>query len=47
MEVFDKKFDIEWMYLLCFIYVDTAFLLCEADMTKPHTVSFKYLNWVS
>ena len=28
MKVVDKKFDITWMYLSCFIFVDTAFLLC-------------------
>ena len=28
----DEKFDIKWMYLLCFIFVDTAFLLCGADI---------------
>ncbi len=26
----DEKFEIKWMYLLCFMFVDTAFLLCEA-----------------
>ncbi len=24
----DEKFDIKWVYLLYFIFVDTAFLLC-------------------
>ncbi len=28
----DEKFDIQWMYLLCFIFVDTAFLLCMAGV---------------
>ncbi len=28
----DEEFDIKWMYLLYFIFVDTAFLLCGADM---------------
>ncbi len=29
----DEKFDIKWMYLLCFIlFVDTAFLLCGVDI---------------
>ena len=28
----DKKFNIKWMYLPCFIFVDTAFLLCEAEL---------------
>ena len=28
----DEKFDIRQMYLLCFILVDTAFLLCGADI---------------
>ena len=27
-----EKFDIKWKYLLCFISVDTAFLLCGADL---------------
>ena len=27
-----EKFDIKWMYLLCFIFVDTAFLLCGAEL---------------
>ncbi len=30
----DEKFDIKWMYLLCFIFVDTAFLLCGAEILK-------------
>ncbi len=30
----DQKFDIKWMYLLCFIFVDTAFLLCGADISQ-------------
>ena len=25
---FEEKVDIKWMYLLCFKFVDTAFLLC-------------------
>ncbi len=29
----DKKFYIIWMYLLCFKLVDTAFLLCGAELT--------------
>ncbi len=28
----EEKFDIKWMYLLCFIFVDTAFLLCGAEL---------------
>ncbi len=28
----DKKFDIKWMYLLCFIFVDAAFLLGESEL---------------
>ena len=28
-----EKFDIKWMYLLNFIFVDTAFLLCGAELT--------------
>ncbi len=28
----DEKFDIKWMYLLCFVFVDTPFLLCRADI---------------
>ena len=28
----DKKFDVEWKYLVCFIIADTAFLLGTADM---------------
>ena len=30
----DEKFDIKWMYLLCFIFVDTAFLLCGTDQAS-------------
>ncbi len=30
----DEKFDIKWMYLLCFIFVDTAFLLRVADVSQ-------------
>ncbi len=30
----DDKFDIKWMYLLCFIFVDTALLLCGADLSR-------------
>ncbi len=26
----DKKFDIKWMNLLCFTFVDTAFLLYDS-----------------
>ncbi len=26
------KFDIKWMYLLPFLFVDTAFLFCGAKM---------------
>ena len=33
MEWIDEIFDIKWMYLLCFIFVDTAFLLCGAAIT--------------
>ena len=33
----DEKFDIKWIYLLCFIFVDTAFLLCGAEILA-HTV---------
>ncbi len=30
----DKKFDIKWMYLLCFIFVYTAFLFVgQINMT--------------
>ena len=29
---FDDKIDIKWIYLLYFIIVDTAFLLCVADL---------------
>ena len=28
----DKKFEMKWMYLLCFQFVDTAFLLCGAEL---------------
>ena len=35
----DEKFDIKWMYLLCFIFVDTAFLLCGADMDIPNLIN--------
>ncbi len=31
----DEKFDIKWMYLVCFILVDTEFLLCGAEMHIP------------
>ena len=31
-KLIDEKFDINWMYLLCFIFVDTAFLLCRAAL---------------
>ena len=29
-----NTFDIKWMYLLCFIFVDTALLLCRAELWK-------------
>ncbi len=32
MEEIDKKFDMKWMYLPRFIFVDTAFLLCETEL---------------
>ena len=28
----DETFDIKWMYLLCFTFADTAFLLCGAGV---------------
>ena len=34
----DEKFDIKWMYLLCFIFVDTAFLLCGAESLYVHNM---------
>ncbi len=36
----DEKFDIKWKYLLCFIFVDTAFLLCRADIPKQSWQAF-------
>ena len=29
----DKKLDIKWLFLLCFKFVDTACLFCEADLS--------------
>ncbi len=40
----EEKFDIQWMYLLCFIFVDTAFFLCGADLCWVQTTSSPELN---
>ncbi len=34
----DEKFNIEWVYLLCFI--DTAFLLCGAELNLCETYTY-------
>ena len=38
----DEKFDIKKIYLLCFIFVDTAFLLCGAALLS-HGITTKVL----
>ena len=35
----DEKFDIKWMYLLCFIFVDSAFLLGGVALFWSSSVS--------
>ncbi len=40
----DEKFDVLWKYLLCFIVVHTAFLLCGADMVQSKIVLKRYLR---
>ncbi len=36
----DKKFDIKWMYLLCFLFVDIGFLLCGAGVVTKFLIIF-------
>ncbi len=38
MEWIDEKFNIKWMYLPCFNFVDTAFLLCGVDCINITTM---------
>ena len=39
----DKKSDIKWMYLLCFIFVDTTFLLFGAVFNVQFQINGKRL----
>ncbi len=36
----NNKFDMKWMYLLCFIFVDTAFLLCGAAIQARYILAY-------
>ncbi len=46
MEVVDEKLGIKLMYLLCFKSVDTAFLLCWAELSTWSDCQYLVPNYL-